>query len=137
MDSRIRVTPWQNQNDFTTAFGKWFVKVLYDKPFDMTELVAHIAKDSGVERGMVTACLQAIIKQIGELLCNGHPIRVPHLGLLKLGVASAGAQTLEEFNARIHIKNLYVNLVPDKEITKAIANVNFVKYIPKRRIRIE
>ena len=133
MDNRVRVIPWQNQNDFTTAFGKWFLKVFYDKTFDMDELVAHISKDSGVERSVVSACLQAIMKQIGELLCNGHPIRIPHLGLVKLGVTSAGAQTLEEFNARIHIKALYVNLVPDKEIKKAIANVNFVKYIPKKR----
>ncbi|MCH5309197.1 MAG: hypothetical protein J1E58_04980 [Prevotella sp.] len=130
---RLRVTPWQNNNDFTTGFGKWYMKAFYDKTFDVTELSEHISKDSGVERTLVAAIMQAVMKQVGELLCNGHPIRVPHLGILKLGVKSAGAPTLEEFNARTHIKNLYILLVPDMEIKQAIREMKFVKYVPERK----
>lgn len=129
----LRVTPWQNTNDFTTGFGKWYMRAFYNKALDVDELAEHISKDSGVERTLVASITQAVVKQVGELLCNGHPIRVPHLGMLKLGVSSAGAATLEEFNARTHIKNLHIVLVPDAEIKQAIRKMKFEKFIPERK----
>lgn len=56
---------------------------------------------------------------------NGHPIRVPHLGILKLGVSSKGAESIQEYNAHTDIKDLYVALVPDQEIKKGLHDLYF------------
>lgn len=133
----LRVEPKQNHNEHSTAYGKWYFKAYYNQTLDVTELAAHIAKDSKVERSKVSMITNAIVKQMGELLCNGHPIRVPHLGILKLGVSSEGTDTVTEFNARTAIKDLHVMLVPDKEIKKALREMKFTKFIPKDSIRPE
>ena len=133
----LRVEPKQNNNEYSTAYGKWYFKAYYNQTLDVEELSAHIAKDSKVERSKVSMITNAIVKQMGELLCNGHPIRVPHLGILKLGVSSEGTDTVTEFKAGTHIKDLHVMLVPDKEIKKALREMKFTKFIPKDSIRPE
>lgn len=133
----LRVEPKQNHNEHSTAYGKWYFKPYYNQTLDVAELAAHIAKDSKVERSRIPMITNAIVKQMGELLCNGHPIRVPHLGILKLGVSSEGTETVTEYNARTAIRDLYVMLVPDKEIKKALREMKFIKFIPKDMIRPE
>ena len=125
----LRVTPYQNNNSHSDAYGKWYMRAFYNQTLDVTELADHIARDSKVERSKVATITQAVMKQIGELLCNGHPIRVPHLGMLKLGVTSEGADSIQEFNARTAIKDLYIKLVPDTEIKKALRDMKFTKIL--------
>lgn len=133
----IRVVPYQNTNISSSAYGKWYMRAFYDLTYDVTELAKHISQDSKVEREKVAAITRAVIKQMSEFLLNGHPIRVPHLGILKLGVSSKGAATVQEYNARTDIKDLYVMLVPDQEIKKALREMKFVKYIPDQKEPID
>lgn len=92
------------------------------------DLGYHISLDSGVERSKVAEITRAIVKQIDELLCNGHAIRIPHLGLLKLGVKSKGADTVTDFHAGKEIENLHLILKPDKEIKAELKNLKFEKF---------
>ena len=71
--------------------------------------------------------LTNITRQIEELLCNGHPIRIPHLGLLRLGVNSKRTETVSKFNAGTAIKNVHLNLLPDQEIKDELQKMKFEK----------
>ena len=125
---KVRVKPYQNKNMESRAYGKWFMRVFLNSKIDINELSNHIASDSKVERSEVVTVNSAVNKQIVELLCNGHPIRIPHLGMLKLGVHSKGTASLEEFNAGTHIKDIHIILVLDQEIKNELANLSFEKY---------
>lgn len=129
----IRVVPTQNNNSYSSVYGQWFFRVFHNQPFDVVELAKHISNDSKVERAKVVSITQAVLKQIAELLCNGHPIRIPHLGMLKLGVSSKGADSIQEYNARTDIKDLHIVMVPDKEIKKALSEMKFIKYFTDQK----
>ena len=86
----VFVTPYQNNNTKSPSYAKWFFRVFHTQTIYDSDLEDHISLDSKVERSKVGIIDDAITKQIGELLCNGHPIRIPHLGLLKMSVNSKG-----------------------------------------------
>ncbi len=124
----LRVKPYLNNNQYNSAYGKWFMMPHPNPTLDVEDLAYHISMDSGVERSKVAEITRAIVKQIDELLCNGHAIRIPHLGLLKLGVKSGGAETASGFKAGVNIKDIHLNLHPDKEIKAEIDNMRFEKF---------
>ncbi len=124
----IRVKPYQNKNEKSLAFGKWFMHTHLNTPLDINDLANHMASDSKIERTLVATINNAITKQIAELLCNGHPIRIKHLGLLKLGVNSKGSETVSEFNAGTDIKNVHIVLRPDAEIKEELRKIKFEKF---------
>lgn len=125
---KIRVKPYKNNNEKSSAYGKWFMRVHLNTPFDVNDLADHIQSDSKVERTEVATTNSAVNKQIAELLCNGHPIRIPHLGMLKLGVSSKGTETVSEFNAGTDIKDIHIVLVLDPEIKKELKSLKFEKF---------
>lgn len=129
----IRAEPYQNTNISSTAYGKWYFRPFYDQTLDVEELANQIMMDSKVERSKIQAVVAAVIKQMREHLCNGKPIRVPHLGLLKLGVSSKGVATVQEYNAGTDIKNLRILLYPDQEIKRELREMRYVKYIPPKQ----
>ncbi len=124
----VFATPYQNKNTKSAAYGKWFFRIFHTQTIVDSDLEDHIAADSKVERSKVGIIDNAITKQIGELLCNGHPIRIPHLGLLKLSVNSEGALSVSEFNANKNIKNVHIILTPDAEIKAALNELKFEKF---------
>lgn len=83
-------------NSKSLAFGKWFMRTFLNSVLDINDLANHMANDSKIERTLVANINSAITRQIVELLCNGHPIRILHIGLLKLGVNSKGESTVRE-----------------------------------------
>lgn len=129
----IRAEPYQNTNISSTAYGKWYFRPFYDQELDVEELARQIMLDSKLERSKVQTVVSAVIKQMREHLCNGKPIRVPHLGLLKLGVSSKGVATVQEYNAGTDIKNLRILLYPDSEIKAELRAMKYVKYIPPKQ----
>ena len=74
----IRVTPVQNKVSTSISYGKWYMMAKMDQPLTVEELGSHILMDSKIERAQVSEIVRAILRQINELLCNGHAIRIPH-----------------------------------------------------------
>jgi nucleoid DNA-binding protein len=127
----IRVTPVQNKISTSISYGKWYMMAKMDQPLTVEELGSHILMDSKIERAQVSEIVRAILRQISELLCNGHAIRIPHLGILKVGVTSTGADTVSEYNANTNIKGVHIVLLPDKEIKDELAKLHYEKFYYK------
>lgn len=124
----VFVTPYQNKNTKSAAYGKWYFRIFHTQTIVDSDLEDYIAADSKIERSKVGVIDDAITKQIEELLCNGHPIRIPHLGLIKVSVNSEGADTVSEFNAGKAIKNVHLVFTPDKKIKAALRELKFEKF---------
>ena len=124
----IKVMPYQNNNPYSRAYRKWYMQTHLNVTLDVDELAYHISLDSNVERSRVSEVARAIVKQIDELLCNGHAIRIPHLGMLKLTAKSKGAEKVSEFNANREIEKLKLTLLPDKEIKQELKKIRFEKF---------
>lgn len=129
----IDVTPYQNNNRKSDQYGFWYFRTrLYPTIMD-EELLNHIANDSKVERSKVPVVNNAVSKQIVELLCNGHQLRIPHIGTLKLSVSSTGTETAEEYHAGHCIKKVRIILTPDTEIKNELKKIKFRKVYKEKK----
>lgn len=63
------------------------------------DLADHISSDSRVERSKVAVITDSLIKQIREMVLNGHSIKVPHLGTFKPKIKSSLAPNAESIDA--------------------------------------
>lgn len=63
------------------------------------DLAEHISLDSRVERSKVAVITDSLIKQIREMVLNGHKITVPHLGSFKPRIKSKIADKVAEIDA--------------------------------------
>lgn len=81
-----------------TATGYVASPVRYST-IDVSDLADHIAADSRIERSKVAVITDSLIKQIREMVLNGHKITVPHLGSFKPKIKSTMAINPESVDA--------------------------------------
>lgn len=81
-----------------TADGFVATPVRYST-ISVEDLADHISADSRVERSKVAVITDSLIKQIREMVLNGHKIVVPHLGSFKPKIKSELAANPESVDA--------------------------------------
>lgn len=81
-----------------TAEGFVATPVRYST-ISVEDLADHISADSRVERSKVAVITDSLIKQIREMVLNGHKIVVPHLGSFKPKIKSQLAINPESVDA--------------------------------------
>lgn len=84
----------------TTATAQGYVAtpVRYST-ISVEDLADHISADSRVERSKVAVITDSLIKQIREMVLNGHKIEIPHLGSFKPKIKSSMAINPESVDA--------------------------------------
>ena len=75
--------------------GKWYPRVEHYSTIKADALSRLAAEDSRIERSEVQYVTAAIVKQIIELVMNGHSIKVPELGTFSI---SAKSITVDDWN---------------------------------------
>lgn len=123
----IDVVPYRNNNEKSDQFHFWYFRAKLFPTIQNDELLNHIASDSKIERSKVPLVNSAILKQIVELLCNGHQLTIPHIGTLRLSVSSKGTESAEDYNAGQCITKVRLVLNPCKEIKNELKKMKFKK----------
>ena len=104
------------------------------KSLTAKELAEHTAQDSRIEQASVEKVMDAIFKQIKEQLLNGHFIKLPGLGTLKIGVHPAtdkdgksvgGAKTEKEYSCQKHLGGAHLLFQPSQDIKSELHAVKF------------
>ncbi len=116
----VTIGIYQNNNQYNSAYQKFFGRVMHSTEIDVEMLCAHVALDSGVEQAQVAIVFDAVAKQMKEQLCNGHPIKVEGLGTFKIGVKSEGWGVSD-------VKKVYPKFDPEKEDIR--------KYLSARQVK--
>ena len=116
--------------------GKVFIKVQqqYFKPEDkqmyftksitytkigFDTLVKHVSADSGMSEAACEGAIRSIMKQVEEMVLNGHTIYIKQLGTLKMGISAKAPLDREEAGAKqIHRRRLlyYPSTIIKEEI---------------------
>lgn len=95
---------------------------------DVQDLADHIAADSRVERSKISVITDSLIKQIREMVLNGHSITVPHLGTFKPKIKSKMAPNLASINAASFVAK--VNFRPSVELKRELQSTRIEKMTP-------
>lgn len=100
---------------------------------DVKELAEHIAADSRVERSKVSVITDSLIKQVQEMVLNGHSIRIPHLGILKPGLKSKVYDKMKAVTgAEMSAKLMFI---PSTEIKNDLKSIRIKKVeLPKSAV---
>ena len=122
---KVQIEIRKNMNSNSKSFGRYYGFVKPYSTMPVEELTEHIAADSKVEPAEVTEIMQALFKQIKQLVCNGHTIRIPRFGLLRLGISSTGADSFADYNAGKNVSGAHIVFVPTKKLKQEVAAVKF------------
>jgi predicted histone-like DNA-binding protein len=108
------------------SHGKWYPRVEHYSTIGTKELCQLAAEDSHLEPSEVEYILSSVVKQISELVFNGHTIAIPGLGTLSI---AADTQTVEDYadvRCNTLIKQLRLNLRVTPELRKELNQTTVV-----------
>lgn len=95
---------------------------------NVNDLADHIAADSRIERSKIAVITDSLIKQITEMVLNGHSISVPHLGTFSPKIKSKLAPTSTLIDANSFVAK--VNFRPSVELKRDLQSTRIEKITP-------
>ena len=105
----IKYKKYQNKNDDSTAYGKWFARLVHEM-MEFDEFIEHMANHHCVfSEATIRGVLIEMEVCLRELLLEGKAVRIDDLGIFTLGAKTKGENEKEDFTAA-NIKSLCVNL---------------------------
>ena len=91
----------QNQNDDSTAYGKWFATAVYDQHFIETEQLADfIQTQASVKKSDIKAVLDELGSAMKHFFELGQKVRLDGIGIFKVGFSSIGVNKKEDCGAQ-------------------------------------
>ena len=101
---------YQNKNDQSSAYGKWFARaVTMGKAVTLEELAEHMADhNSPYSEGVIKGVLTDMVNCIRELVLEGKSVKIPNLCIFSVGIKTKGAASAEDFTATSNVKSAYL-----------------------------
>ena len=91
----------QNQNDDSTAFGKWFATAVYDQHFIETEQLADFIQ---TQASVKKSDIKAVLDELGDALKHffelGQKVKLDGIGIFKVGFSSIGVNKKDDCGAQ-------------------------------------
>lgn len=85
----------------------YFTKSITYTKIGFDTLVKHVAADSGMSEAACEGAIRSIMKQVEEMVLNGHTIYIKQLGTLKMSFsAKAPLESSEAGAKQIHCRRL-------------------------------
>ena len=120
-----KVQKYRNTNELSKTFGKYYVRPVYDKAFITTaELADFIQTQCTVKRSDIKATLDELGAAFKHYFELGQKIKLDNIGIFKVGISSASADTEEGCTASL-VRHCRVNFQP--ETTSVLKGVKDVK----------
>ena len=91
----------QNQNDDSTAYGKWFATAVYDQHFITTEELAEfIQTQASVKKSDIKAVLDELGAALKHFFELGQKVKLDGIGIFKVGFSSIGVNDKDDCGAQ-------------------------------------
>ena len=90
----------KNNNQYNTAYGKYFAEAVYDSHFIGTEELAEfIQRQASVKKSDIKAVLQELGEALKHFFEMGQKVKLEGIGIFKVGFSSIGVEKIEDCNA--------------------------------------
>ena len=130
----IRVKLYQNNNQNSGAYQKWYPRVVTEETIGLDELAEHRAShNTPFSKGAIKGILTDAVVCTKELLLLGKNVKYPDLAIFSIGLkVKEGADKKEDFTVTKNIEGLRLRARATGELTSAnldttIRNVDAVK----------
>ena len=101
---------YQNKNQDSRAYGKWFGRaVTLGKTVTLEDLAEHMAQhNTPYSEGVIKGVLTDMVNCIRELVLEGKSVKIPNLCIFSAGIQTKGAANAEDFTAATNVVSAYL-----------------------------
>jgi len=101
---------YQNKNQYSSAYGKWFGRtVTLGKTVSLEDLAEHMSQhNTPYSEGVIKGVLSDMVNCIRELVLEGKSVKIPNLCIFSLGIKTKGAAKADEFTAAANVESAYL-----------------------------
>ena len=128
--AKIIYEVYQNQNEHSTAFGKFYARVKYLENLNTRKLSNHIAEHGSIYTpDVVYGVMEKFRSCLLEMLLNSKKVKIEGLGTFytTLECQKGGAVSKEKFSVLKDIKGLHIRFLPEQEQETNISSREFLK----------
>ena len=106
----IKYVKYQNKNEDSKAYGKWYARVKNtEKTVTLEDLAEHMAEhNTPYSAGAIAGVLTDMVVCIRHLVLDGRTVKLPNLAIFKAGISCTGADAPENFNVKKNVKRIYL-----------------------------
>lgn len=95
---------YQNKNDKSAGFNKWYAKKASQGMVGVNEVVDHlVGHNSGFSKGQIVGVITEMVDHIRELAYEGKSVKIDNLGIFSVSMKSKGVTDPKKFNAQTDI----------------------------------
>ena len=126
--AKIIYEVYQNQNEHSSAYGKWYGRVKYLESMNTRKLAAHISEHGSIfTPDVVYGVLEKFRSCLLEMLLNSKKVKIDGLGTFYCTIESSGAPSKDKYNTQENIKGLRVRFLPEQAQEQNISSREFLK----------
>ena len=108
----------------STAIKKGYSLRPYRLPtIDSRRLAEYAEQDSSIDRARVEYIMSSVVKQIKEMVLNGHKVELGDLGVIGLTCQGTGSERQEDVSVKKNVKGLKVTFRPSSYLKEKMAHV--------------
>ena len=128
--AKIIYEVYQNQNEHSSAFGKYYARVKYLEIMNTRKLSNHIAEHGSIYTpDVVYGVMEKFRSCLLEMLLNSKRVKIEGLGTFYTTIECTkyGAISKDKFNVNRHIEGLHIRFLPEQEQEQNISSRQFLK----------
>ena len=115
----------QNNNEKSSAYGKYFAFPVIEETLELENLAEHMANhNTPFSKGAIKGILTDMVSCIKELLLEGKNVKIADLAIFSLGIKNnGGSETEDDFSVSKHIKGVKLRARATGELTTTSLNL--------------
>ncbi len=115
----------QNNNDSSTAYGKWFLVPYWPETLTLRGLIERVAFGQSVySRDIVEGVIQKLTTVMVELLKSGQPVKWDGLGTFTPNTQSRGVTQIKNVSVD-QIQGVHINFIPENAKGEELTSKKF------------
>ena len=115
----------QNNNDSSTAYGKWFLVPYWPETLTLRGLIERVAFGQSVySRDIVEGVIQKLTTVMVELLKSGQPVKWDGLGTFTPNLQSKGVTQIKNVSVD-QIQGVHINFIPENAKGEELTSKKF------------
>ena len=117
----LRISLYQNNNEKSQAYQKWYPRVVAEETIGLDELAEHMAShNTPFSKGAIKGILTDAVVCTKELLLLGKNVKFPDLAIFSIGLkVKGGADTKADFSVAKFIIGLKLRARATGELSSA------------------
>ena len=128
--AKIIYEVYQNQNEHSRAFGKFYARVKYLESMNTRRLSNHIAEHGSIYTpDVVYGVMEKFRSCLIEMLLESKRVKIEGLGTFYATIecSKGGAVSKDKFNVQKNIEGLHIRFLPEQEQETNISSRQFLK----------